>query len=267
MYIMPFKNYSPNLKIELQDGKPSPIFSYKELHRILGREFTLDEIRGLCAESYGLDKKEFEIYTNFGIILFPDHEDHINEIKITYLEPGELEKDTSFFLTKNVKFSHRFLPADKSSLYVSVNVNDKYEIEKEPTISKIKEEHYGFDNTSVAENYEPIDSKPHVILDDKKHNVLNFPRKFSDEIKIDYRIKIPQMVIVWLWFGFFIGVGTIFFTIFASIQNYPVALGGIGVLIGLRIMLFHDVELLDRWNWAYLILIALNIIVLGLVLL
>lgn len=142
LFFMPFRNYLPDLKVVLDDGKPSPIFSYLELHRIIkrpsGRPFTLDEIRVLASEALGISEKEMQQFSNFGIILFPVHEDHINEIIIKYTEPREIEKKSDDFLTKNALFSVNFPPTKNTSMYVALKVNDKYEIEKDPSVFKVE---------------------------------------------------------------------------------------------------------------------------------
>lgn len=114
LFFMPLRNYLPDLKVDLGDGKPSPIFSYLELHRIIkrpsGRPFTLDEIRILASEALGVSEKEMQQFNNFAIILFPEHGDHINEIIVKYTEPREVEKKSNDKLTKLPCFQYIFHP-------------------------------------------------------------------------------------------------------------------------------------------------------------
>ena len=270
LFFMPFRNYLPELRVELGDGKPSPIFSYLELHRIIirpsGRPFTLDEIRILASEALGVNEKDMQQFTNFAIVLFPEHEDHINEIIIKYTEPQEVEKRSDDLLTKNALFSVNFPPTKNTSMYVALKVNDKYEIEKNPAIFKVEKIATTFNGVTEEHTKDTLqDINKHSILNDKKHNVVHVDRDFPNDIKVQFKVNVPQMLRIWLWFGLALGIAVIPYSFQESSFQYiyPVILGIVGLLVGLRILIFHDSELLTRWNIVYLIIISLDIAVLG----
>jgi hypothetical protein len=68
------------------------------------------------------------------------------------------------------------------------------------------------------------------------------------------------MVRVWSWFGLALGGGVIpaLKWLFQAKQIFPITFplvaAAIAVLIGFRIILLGDIELLARWNWIYIIL-------------
>ena len=269
LFFMPFRSYLPDLKVKLHDGKSSPIFSYLELHRIIkrpsGRPFTLDEIRILASEALGVSEKEMQQFHSFAIILFPVHEDHINDIIIEYTEPREVEKKSYDWLTKTAFFTVNFPPTRSTSMYVALKVNDKYEIQKDPSIfkvEKIKTTFAGLTSEHTADTL--LDITKHSILNDKKHNVVHVDRDFPSDIKIQFKVNVPQMLRIWLWFGLVLGIAVIPYSFLENNFQYiyPVILGIVALLLGLRILIFHDSELLTRWNILYLIIISLDIAVL-----
>src|SRR6185312_12672519 len=144
-----------------------------------GRPFTLDEIRILASEALGVSEKDMQQFTNFAIVLFPEHEDHINEIIIKYTEPQEVEKRSDDLLTKNALFSVNFPPTKNTSMYVALKVNDKYEIEKNPAIFKVEKIATTFNGVTEEHTKDSLqDINKHSILNDKKHNVVHVDRDF-----------------------------------------------------------------------------------------
>lgn len=45
-------------------------------------------------------------------------------------------------------------------------------------------------------------------------------------------------------------------------QVSPIILGTLATLVGFRVLLFEDIDLLKKWSWYYLILIIINTIIL-----
>ncbi|MGI0021887.1 MAG: hypothetical protein ACRD9Q_03400 [Nitrososphaeraceae archaeon] len=260
LYVVPFRQYLPDLEIIVKGGEASPILSYKELHRMLGREFTIEEMRKYVSDVYGISQEEADEYNNFAFIALADHPDQFYEIILKWVEqPNELEKGTDDLLTIHTLLPLRFFGNRVGGVYAALKVDDKYEIDTKPIITQVEKQKIG---NNIYLNPIPLESKDHVILNDKKHNVVHFHRGFTNEIKIQYKINVPKMLRVWLWFGFAIGIGVVpIASNFHQDQSmYPIILGVIGLLVGFRIMLFHDIELLTRWNVAYLVLITYNII-------
>jgi len=265
LFFIPFQKFLPNLELSLMDGKTSPIIPYTELHNIIDRPdkpFTVEEIQQLAAETFGVSLDIMKKFSNFAIVIFPEHVDHYNEITIKWIEPLETPKKSTDKITLFSLFTVTTIPTDDASLYVSFKVNEKYEILDKPTIAKFENENYGIENEHTTKNLKSFDIKEYTILDDKKHHVLHFPREFSDEIKIEYRVGVPKLFLMWIWVGFFIGALIVGYNVFFSDDFYhslALAFGITGVLIGFRIVLFHDIELLSRWNWIYMITIFVNI--------
>ena len=171
-YFLPLQGYLPDLQVTLQDGKISPIVSHKDFHKIVqrpgNRPFTLDEIRKEAAQVYGVSEELMQKYKSFAIVLFPDHDDHFNEIIVKWTSPHETPKKTSALFTNYSEFKVNTLASDDASLYITFNVNEKYEIQNNPPISKFVDGKIGIEKKKTVRNKEPVDSSNHVMISNKK---------------------------------------------------------------------------------------------------
>lgn len=269
-FFVPFFDFLPNLDISLQDGIISPIISYKDFHKVISRPsdkpFTIDEIRKEAAKIYGVSEKLMKKYKSFAIVLFPEHKDHFNEIIVKWTEPKETSKNSSDLLTLFSEFKVSAIASKDASLYVSFNVDEKYEIEDSPRLSKFVDGEIGIENKETTRNREDLESSEHVIMSNKKQHVLHFEKEFSNEIEIEYKIRVPRLYLIWIWAGLLFGVGCFVYVLFAApnfISAIPVSFATIGALIGFRAMLFHDLDLLGRWTVVYLVLVIANIVALA----
>jgi len=274
-YIYPFRKYLPHLNARLQDGTELPILPYTELSRLLGRNITLDEIKKIATDlTKGVIEEEVLASENFALIILPYREsDYYEELELNWKEPIG-HKQSNDILTLDVPLNRQFSPTEESSLYVEIKVSEKYELTELPTTFSLDDEHpetIGIDNPRFIYPLRRLeDTKDYeVILKDKRNYVLRFGRKFPQTIQIQYKVGVPLMVRNWAWFGILAGGLLIPFNLYifvAVIESFKfsaaLTAGIVAAMIGLRIILFHDVELMARWNWVYIALISANLLIL-----
>lgn len=267
-YIYPIRGNLADLEVKL-DGTQMPILHAQELEKITGFIIDLDFIKKGVSSISGISVEELIDIKNYFFIKFPKIiEDKYSEILITWNEQIEGKRKTNDLLSEISFYSMIFPPTGRSSLYVSFIVADKYELVGETLVYKIETINYGLNNDMKATSAITLVENEGFsnVLDDSKHHVVRFERNGSNKIGIKYTIGIPVLIRTWLWLGFFFGIGTIPYGILnyqTHIQFVETLLAGVvALLIGFRILLFHDIELLRRWNVTYIILIVANIILL-----
>jgi hypothetical protein len=262
-YVYPLEGYLPDLRITNKNGDILTPLPYQSLSRILGQSIDITTIRQFVARTYNIAEEKLQDYENFTVIEFPQHGDCYEELTFTWLERIESRRKHIQILNLFVPLTLRF-PATESSTYVDLRIDEKYELIEKPNVSMIEEERFNFEQPLIVESKKNLaeDIDYSILLGDKRHYVFRFPRNLFQIIYIDFRIAIPLIVRVWSGLGMAIGVGVIIASIlFTNKTNLPIfstlSGGTIAGLIALRILLFHDVELLKWWHIIYIILILL----------
>jgi len=263
--------YHPRLEAISSDGLILNILPLSEMAIIL----KLDEnsIRDDIASSLGISINELP--HNICYIELPDRQDkyknnnntgHYEEITITWLEPIS-EQQYYNVLTKYLKIDTLFYKFGNSSLYLDFEVGEKYQFYGKPKLYGETFETYGFNNEHSVPTYPELSNDDfETILDDKRHFVFRFDRSFNAMLRLMLKIGVSKMVRVWSWLGLSLGIVLIPYLLYSINNNYltifPIGLGIIGILIGFRILLLHDIELLSRWNIVYIIIVIFDISIL-----
>ncbi len=146
-------------------------------------------------------------------------------------------------------------------MYVSISSDEKFEL-SQISVSRVSEQKFEYSTgTHSFDSFEEMskDTDYKVILNDKRRRVFRFPRDMFHVLQLKLEIKIPLLVKIWSALGAALGIGTILALIFSWGSNIqflsPLAAGVIAGLIALRLVLFHDVELLKLWHILYIVLI------------
>jgi len=257
-----FDRYLPRLEVKSSEGNNLQILPLSEL--ALSLEIDEETLLKRIKKSIGSDVS----VKNIAFVLLPKHSDddgHYEEIILTWSEEAE-NIHSSDFITKRLELNTTFLKVGGSSFYVDVELNDKYRFESTPDVNKEYEEQL-FDRTLKSYRKMP-ENEYHIVLFDKRHYVYRFERGLSTKIQIKFRIGVTELVKQWSWVGLFFGIGVLPFLALSYIRGdivnaAPLGIVTIGLLVGFRILLLHDSELLKRWNWIYIGLVILDFLVLG----
>ncbi len=258
-YLFPFVGYLSDLNAKL-DSIDIPILPMDELSTMLERPIDSALTRRLLVERFLLPSEGNQIVA---VIRFPPHEDGYRQLVLRWKESIEtLRKKSAFGVS--IPVPRRINPGlENASVYVSVSVNERFEISKhnvKRNTSEIFHYHHGDHVYNRTENLiDKIDYD--MILSDKRRFEFRIPRSFLDSILLEFDVIIPRMVRSWLFFGILIGIAIELPLIMRGSTNLqqllPFAGGVIAGLIALRLVLFHDIELLRNWNYAYILMIGI----------
>jgi hypothetical protein len=161
------------------------------------------------------------------------------------------------FLKSSVTIMKEFDYTDEmeeANHYIELKTNEKYEIRKVEILDK--------------EEFTLSESCYEHMIHDKRHMVFRFPYdKRPPFVKITWEIGIPKMVFDWTLLGIAIGILipsvllALSQTFVPNIPNILPILGAvIAILIGFRLLLFHDTDLMINWSRIYLGLISYSLL-------
>jgi len=259
-YIHLFEKYMPGLEARSQDGDILPVIPDTEFAKRLGLD--IQSLRGLLVDYLGVEENQL---TNVTIIVLPKHEDaYYEELTLSWSLPIEFD-ETLDGISKGVVLNPTFSPILGSSLYVDIRVHQKYEFQRLPKVFRLAEERLGFEQTEIAYSYIPMEDAHNTILQDRRRYVFRFDRNYPNLIQITCVVSIPTMVRIWSWFGLGLGAGVIALIWLSQAKQifpitFPLVAATIAILIGFRIILLGNIELLTRWNWIYIILVTINVL-------
>lgn len=262
-YTLFFTRYLPRLEAKSSEGDNLKILPLSELAVKLktDEETLLNEIKKSIRNDVPIK--------NIGFLLLPKHDEenegYYEEIVITWSE-GVKKTSSSDFFTMTLDMNPIFIQVGDSSFYVDIQVNDKYRFEGVPTVKKEYEEKLY--HTTFNSYMKMPENEYRIVLLDKRHYVYRFERGLSAKIQINFRIGVTEIVKQWSWVGFLLGIGVMPFLVWLFLRGdivnaFPLGLAIIGLLVGFRILLLHDSELLKRWNWIYIGLVVLDSIILA----
>ena len=255
------EEYRPGLKAESSDGKNLQILPVWELPKFLNKGVERENQKVNTADvitqfSSLLNIAREEVYKAIAIILFPertksnDVDGYYEEILVSWLDKRSLP-------IKGVNSERvTFVARGRASSYVDIQLAEKYEFHSNPNPEIV-----GNNKIEKDKDYE-------LILDDSRHYIFRFRRGLEGKGVINFRIGVITMLKSWIWLGLLMGIGTMPFSLFIILtgrpfsQVSPILLGTLATLVGFRVLLFEDIDLLKRWSWYYLILIIINTIIL-----
>lgn len=263
------EDYRSRFQAKLNDGSGLQIVPVWELPYILNEgvnaeheKVTTDGVIKQFSSVLGISE---EVYKVVAIILLPEHSEpndtrqgYYEEIIVSWLD----KRDLAITEKKGKVGKITVAVGGNTSSYVDIQLAEKYQFESPPypdTIEKNKQQK----QISKDEDYT-------TILDDKRHYIFRFRRGLSGQVVINWKIGLEKMLLTWIRLGFIIGIGTIAFSVLAAalyeepfVLGTPIILGSLAALVGFRILLFEDIDLLEEWSWIYIILIIVNAAILA----
>lgn len=263
-FLYPLSRYLPKLHARLQSGQQLPVLPYQELSRGKKKQISLDEINKIAGDlARGVTGTKLQQWDNFVLLELPPSEsDYHDELVLEWIEP--IPENLSKKRARVINLNRQFPATGNASLYVEIIIDDRFELQK---IQVFKIE---FVDKQAAHRLIELDKTKFSILQDKRNYVLRFPRELPYDISIQYRVGIPEMVSNWLGLGVVLGIAIIPITVFLYIVDMDSfrftaawAGGTIALLVGFRVLLFHDVELLKQWNKFYIALVIADLIFLA----
>ena len=282
LWVYGLPGYLPSLDVKNSDGVSLPVLSPDELNHLLKGEteqemgiiakerVTQESLRKLMSQTEAGKKSKAPVDNSsgkavhyVGVILPPVDFDHFEEITLQWIEQIEIEKKSNHGISQHVNRQHIIESTTTDSEYIDITMdNKKYELRKTPEI------------TAVDVDKKPVtitDGKEYVkVLSDKTRSVYRIKRNCPHTFTIKWSIGIPDLVRRWAWAGFAIALAVIAFAIAGFVHdkstfdfNARLLAGLIAMIVAFRALLFHDTDLMSRWNKVYLMLLG---IIVGIVL-
>lgn len=271
LYIFPFEEEVSDLKAKLSDGKFIPILTYDRIAEILRRRLSIkitddmvniESIQNIVGDSFNLSNSDVKNYKYFAIIELPKKEsEYYEEITFSWLISIENERKYSDPFTLEIPLKIDFQPMH-STIYVDIRVDEKFELRNQPALQKFVYQYYGLDNQNAAEVLvdlkEGEEYRFHIY---NKHHWMIMLTSRPNNLRLSCVVGVQSSVHHWAWVGFFLGIGTSISALIFGFPDeeskfFPLIGGSIAGLIALRVVLFHDVELLKIWHRIYIVLVS-----------
>lgn len=262
VWVYKLPGYLASLDVTTGDGNSLPILSDQELNLLFINEnanfITQDSLKKIFEEQMIvneltlLSSDENQKSHFVGFIIPQYDQDHFQKIIIKWTEQVRKEDTSKNTISQYVNRRHTVEPTTSASVYLNITMDrKKYEIQGEPEIAAADKE---------GNNAEIKDGEQYKkILQDKTNYVYRIKRNCPLKFTLKWSIGIPAMIRRWAWAGFLIAILVLSFSIITfiidpstSYENSKLLAGLIAMLVGFRVLLFHDIELMYRWNVIYL---------------
>lgn len=262
VWVYKLPGYLASLDVTTGDNKSLPILSDHELNLLFTNEkakfVTQDSLKKIFEEQMTvnepirLSSDENQKSHFVGFIIPQYDEDHFQKIIIKWTEQIRKEDTSKDTISQYVNRLHTVESTTSASVYLNITMDrKKYEIQGKPQITAIDKE---------GKNAEIKDGDQYKkILQDKTNYVYRIKRNCPLKFTLKWSIGIPAMIRRWAWAGFLIAILVLSFSVItfiidpsASYENSKLLAGLIAMLVGFRVLLFHDIELMYRWNVIYL---------------
>lgn len=248
-FLLPVKNYMADLKILDSEGKEMIILSDKEFEKSM--EISMSEIIKLYVKKLKVDLSEeyFKLFGEYRVIavLFNRNanEDYYEKVRVTWIEKFENKKSdgqvsecvqTSIYLPR-----YGFEHGATSATYLSIKTSSKYNLLNEPELKDLR-------LRKIPQH--------RVILEDNRHLIYRFSDTPDPQfIEVIVRIGLPSTIKNWAHLGLasaivipstLVGMLVVFMEL--PKFGYEILIGLIGFIAGLRVLIFRDMDLMQRWN-------------------
>jgi len=269
-------DYLPSMRAKNSDGVSLPILSPDELSYALRTQtrkdlditekiVTTDDLQRIMTNQNESSAKQptkgdkIKAQHYVGILLPQIKAEHFDEVIIRWIEPVRIAEKAKHLLSLRVGGQHIIPPTTTSSIYIDVSMDHKkYEILEDPTV---------WADDPDGNKKDPVDGDEYrKILQTNTQFVYRIKRNCTSTFTIKWFIGIPSFVRKWAWAGLLVSLGILALSILTFIQdpstyvrNSTLLAGLVGLIIGFRVLLFHDTELMRRWNYLYMILLAISV--------
>jgi len=279
VWVYPMDGYVANLTITNGDKNSLPVLSPKELSYALRNEtkkelntvdentLTQEKLKNIWIKQNMAEAKQLGISNKLknkyfvGIMLPQRPVESLQEVIVKWITPVEkLKEKSKYILDLEVGMEHEIPPTDTASMYFSITTDDdkKYEIVGNATILA-DDENCNKKDPKKGDDYREL-------LKTKIHHAYRVKRDSKTTFTIQWQIGIPKLVRNWAWCGFLLGISVLSYSGYTFFQdqslfvlNSTLVSGFVALIIGFRVMLFHDTELMRRWNRLYLALLVISI--------
>lgn len=286
LWVYPMDGYLSSLEVKNSDDESLPVLSDHELNMLIQNPIQRDV--GIFADeiitqntmheemlkqdgnnnNQPIKDKTKKAKHYVGIILPKVGSDHFDEIIIKWVKFIPIEKKASDLISLQISGEHEISKTTTASTYLDLQLDDKkYEFVGDPSIIVTKKD--GKEDLANCDDIKEIfHTKKRIVFRIKRDNDLQFLIKWS--------IGIPRLIQRWAWGGFIASIAimllsllTFFFgdeklTDVAFQFNVRLLAGAVGLIVSFRVLLFHDTDLMARWNHLYLLLLASTLaIILG----
>lgn len=284
---LPVLPYGQLLNIINEKSEQSPSLPFEISNNTNTLNDILNSLRELMTSIYGIPEESLENFSNFVVLRLGDDHDEHEELEFSWLESlEELRKLSKNRINYEIPLELTF-SINRVTTYISIDVAEKFEIvgdlklfalEKEVNIfetdfnainlddqGKIKpfklvKHHDKIIKFTLESNNEEVKEYDYLLLQGKRNLAFRFGHDLDYNILLTVRIGVPSTVKHWSYVGAIISILVIIYLIVSGYKlhfNNEITLGAgaIGGMIAMRILLFHDLELLKRWNYVYILLI------------
>jgi hypothetical protein len=261
-FLLPVKGYMADLRVLDSEGKEMIVLSDKEFEKLM--EISMSEIIELYVKKLKADLSE-EYFGLFGAyrvvaVLFnrSDNEDYYEKVRVTWIEKFENKKSdgpisqsvqTSIYLPR-----YGFEHGATSAIYLSIRTSSKY---------TLKESQFRDLRLRKVPEYK-------VILEDTRHKIYRFSDTPNPQlIEIIVRVGLPSTIKNWAQLGL---AATIIIpssimamlVIFMELPefSFEILLSLVGFIAGLRVLIFRDLDLMQRWNTILFIAVIFSTVLL-----
>jgi hypothetical protein len=249
-FLLPIDNYRADLNIIDSEGKELIILSDKEFEKYTGN--SMKEIINMYLRKLKTDLPEehfriIEDYRVVAVLFNREDNSYYEKIKVTWVQRFVNKKHrTKISLSEYVEIPiylprYGFKHGATSALYLSVKTSSKYRITETPAIRDLRLRH-----------------KPdyRAIIEDDRHKIYRFMETENPQfLEVVLKIGLPQTIQKWAQLGFIsvLIIPTIIFIMTIYFQSIPrfgfqTLVGVVGFVIGLRVLIFHDLDLMAGWN-------------------
>ncbi len=277
LWVYSLPGYLPQLEVKNSDGDVLPVLSHDELNFLIQNQsmqavgieqevVTQDVLHELTSAQSSVNRSPVNTLLDKSVhyvgILLPEklRYDYFEEITIKWISPIKIQQKTNDGFSLHIAGEHTIGPSTTASTYFDLQMDgEKYQFIGYPTISATEQ---GKEKkiTDGEEYKEIFKDKEHYVYRTRRNSPLLFKTKWS--------VGIPKLVRGWAWGGFVAALAIMSFSVIAFIidQSYTTfylnarLLAGLAALIvGFRVLLFHDIDLMIRWNYLYLLLLVVSI--------
>ena len=250
--LLPIGSYRGDLKITNSEGKEFVLLSTKEYERVYG--YSMLELKNRYIEKISSslsEKQKDELLKDHRVIaILPQKTEkmYYEQIKMKWVTRMQNRKRVGMdeFVEVPIYFQrYGFHNSEVAAIYLSVKTVDKYII---------------MENLRFRELLSKSFLIPRVILNDRRHMIYRLDEtKEIQLIQTVIKIAVPPEKIIWARGSFLASILVPLFIIGIGWQinrtpdySFQVLAGLIALLIGQRVILFQDLNLMHHWNNAHL---------------
>lgn len=247
-FLLPVKGYRADLKITDSEGNDLIVLSDKEFEKLTNTSMKVIIELYLEKLKKDLDVKYLKLIEDYRVVavLFSREDgDYFEKVNVSWIERFENRKNDAA-ISECVEVPiylprYGFEHGATSAIYLSIKTNEKYEIRDKIELNDLRLRKAPFHE---------------IVLHDNRHWIYRFSDTPDPQlIEIKTIIGLPPTVKNWAHLGLAAGIlvplaVSLMTIVFMKVPEFGFGakIGVIGFITGLRVLIFHDVDLMRRWN-------------------